>query len=64
MKRPLDIFRKEPKGPVWIAAVENAASAKAAINELCREFPGEYVIFNQETGTQLQFPCPPGEIRA
>jgi hypothetical protein len=59
MRKALDIFRKEPKGPVWIAAVQNAASARATIEEQCRKHPADYLIFNQDTETQTQVPYPP-----
>jgi hypothetical protein len=34
MKTPLDVFRKEPKGLMWIAAVESIEAAKAKIKEV------------------------------
>jgi hypothetical protein len=60
VKMSLDIFRKDPHGEVmWVAAAETPASAKAKIDELCLTQPGDYFVFNQETGRELQLPCPP-----
>jgi len=60
VKMSLDIFRKDPQGEVmWVAAADTPASAKAKIDELCLTHPGNYFVFNQETGRELQLPCPP-----
>jgi hypothetical protein len=51
VKMSLDIFRKDPQGEVmWVAAADTPASAKAKIDELCLTHPGDYFVFNQETG--------------
>jgi hypothetical protein len=57
VKTPLlDVFRKEPKGLMWIAAVDSLESAKAKIEEVRQSQQGEYLVFNQGTGKEVQLP--------
>jgi hypothetical protein len=58
---PIDILRKDAKGVVWMASAENADSAKAMVDELRRTYPGEYVVFDQDTEIKLTLPGPTGD---
>jgi hypothetical protein len=51
---PIDIFRRDAKGVVWIGSAENADSARTKIDELCSAQPGDYVAFDQEIESILQ----------
>jgi hypothetical protein len=51
MVPPLDIFRVASDGQlIWIAPAENVESAQRRIKILMSVHPGDYVIYNQETG--------------
>jgi hypothetical protein len=39
---------------MWIVAVDSVESAKAKIDEVRQTQPGEYIVFNQETGKEVQ----------
>jgi hypothetical protein len=57
VKTPLlDVFRKEPKGLMWIAAVDSLESARAKIEEVRNTQQDEYIVFNQETGKEVPLP--------
>jgi hypothetical protein len=56
VKTPLDVFRKEPEGLMWVAAVDSVESAKVKIEEVRKTHPGEYLVFNQETAKEVQLP--------
>jgi hypothetical protein len=58
---PIDILRKDEKGVVWMASAENADSAKAMVDELRRTYPGEYVVFDQDTEIKLTLAGPTGD---
>jgi hypothetical protein len=51
---PIDIFRKDAKGAVWIASAENADSARTQIEQLCSAQPADYMAFDQEAERELQ----------
>lgn len=55
---PIDILRKDAKGLVWMASAKNADSAKAVVDELRRRYPGDYVVFDQDTEIKLTLPDP------
>jgi hypothetical protein len=44
-----------------MASAENADSAKAMVDELSRRYPGEYVVFNQDTKIKLTLAGPTGD---
>lgn len=49
-----DIFRKDAAGNlIWIEAVRTHEDAKARILELATRAPGEYLVFNRNTGGKL-----------
>jgi hypothetical protein len=54
VNRPIDIFRKDAKGVIWIASVENAESARTKIDDLCSAQPADYMAFDQEIESVLQ----------
>jgi hypothetical protein len=45
-----------------MASAENADSAKAMVDELRRRYPGEDVVFNQDTEIKLTLAGPTGDI--
>jgi hypothetical protein len=54
MIEPLDIFIKLQDGTyVWKAAAESFELAKSMVEELAANAPGEYMIFNQDTGNKI-----------
>ena len=54
MLAPLDIFIKAQDGTyVWKAAVDSFELAKSKVEELAAIAPGEYMIFDQDTGEKL-----------
>jgi hypothetical protein len=50
---PIDIFRVDPKGVLWLESLGSVDEAKARIQLLAAQDPGEYVVLNQTTGTKL-----------
>ena len=54
MLEPLDIlFIKTDGTYLWKAAVESLDAAKSKIEQLATTVPGDYVIFNQNTGNKI-----------
>ena len=54
MTEPLDIFVKIENGTyVWKAAVGSLQAAKSMVEQLATVFPGEYMIFDQETSEKI-----------
>jgi len=49
MIAPLDIFRNEPDGPLWLCTVADFETAKAKVKKLHAEKPGSYFVFSQTT---------------
>jgi hypothetical protein len=41
-----------------MASAKNADSAKAVVDELRRRYPGDYVVFDQDTEIKLTLPDP------
>jgi hypothetical protein len=50
MIAPLDLFRKDSNGTLWLNSFPNLEAAIARAKELAKERPGEYFIFSQTTG--------------
>jgi hypothetical protein len=51
---PLDIFIKMEDGTyVWKAAADSFELAKSKVEQLATNVPGEYMIFNQNTGNKI-----------
>lgn len=50
---PIDIFRVDPKGVLWLESSASLDEARARISELGGSNPGEYVLLNQTTGNKL-----------
>ncbi len=50
---PIDIFRVEPKGVLWLESSPSIDEARARIQLLGTQNPGEYVLLNQTTGNKL-----------
>jgi hypothetical protein len=51
---PYDIFRTEIDGSVmWRESARTLEGAKARVRELLAIAPGDYILFNQQTGIQL-----------
>jgi hypothetical protein len=54
MLKPLDIFIKMDDGTyVWKAAADSFELAKSIVQRLASSSPGDYMIFNQETGNRI-----------
>jgi hypothetical protein len=50
---PIDIFRIEPKGVLWLESTVSVDEARARIQLLGAQKPGQYVVLNQTTGNKL-----------
>ncbi|HUL35689.1 MAG TPA: hypothetical protein VL128_17535 [Candidatus Eisenbacteria bacterium] len=51
MSAKFDIFMQLSDGqPIWIKAVESLEEAKRQLTELSEKTPGEYFIFNANSG--------------
>lgn len=50
---PIDIFRVESKGVLWLESSTSVDEARARIQLLGAQNPGEYVLLNQSTGNKL-----------
>ena len=48
----LDIFKMQEGTYVWKAAAESFELAKAKVEQLAANAPGDYMIFSQETGNK------------
>jgi hypothetical protein len=54
MTEPLDIFMKSENGTyVWKASVGSLQAANQMVEHLATTFPGEYMIFSQETNEKI-----------
>jgi hypothetical protein len=53
MTHPIDIFRMEPTGVRWLEASRSLEDAKARVKELAEKSPGEFVVLDQKTGSQV-----------
>jgi hypothetical protein len=47
---PIDIFRVESSGVLWVESATSVASAEARIQQLAVTCPGEYIILEHATG--------------
>jgi hypothetical protein len=54
-KSPLDIFRVERQGVLWMESVATLEDAKARIQQLAARESGEYVVLNHLTGDKIVF---------
>jgi hypothetical protein len=52
---PLDIFRIESNGILWLESVATLEGAKARVQQFSRGEPGEYLVVNQITGERFIF---------
>lgn len=50
---PVDIFRVDRKGVLWLESSASVDEAKARIRQLGSETSDEYVILDQVTGTKV-----------
>jgi hypothetical protein len=52
---PLDIFRVESHGVLWIESAPTLEDAKARVQQLAARESAEYVVLNQLTGDKFVF---------
>lgn len=50
---PVDIFRVETQGVLWLESAGSVDEAKARIQQLATEESSEYVVLNHTTGNKL-----------
>jgi hypothetical protein len=50
---PVDIFRVDAKGALWLESSRTIDEAKARIQQLGAKNAGEYMLLNQTTGNKL-----------
>jgi hypothetical protein len=50
---PVDIFRVDAKGALWLESSRSIEEARARIQELGSQTSGEYMLLNQTTGNKL-----------
>jgi hypothetical protein len=55
MIAPLDIFRNELNGPLWLCTVKDFETAKAKVKELYAEKAGSYFVYSQTTQHRHDF---------
>ena len=54
MREPFRIFKVQGDGSLhFVEAVQTLNAAKARVDELGKDWPGEYVIRNDETGERV-----------
>jgi hypothetical protein len=49
MIAPLDLFRTDPNGTLWLDSFPDLEAAKTRARELAASHPGEYFVFSQTT---------------
>jgi hypothetical protein len=47
---PIDIFRIESGGVLWVESANSVAGAEARIQQLALSSPGEYIVLEHTTG--------------
>jgi len=47
---PVDIFRIESSGVLWVESARSVASAEVRIQQLALSRPGEYIVLEHATG--------------
>jgi hypothetical protein len=52
---PLDIFRVERNGVLWMESAATLEEAKARIQQFAAHQPGEYVVLDHLTGNKIVF---------
>jgi hypothetical protein len=50
---PVDIFRIDTHGPLWLESSGSIDEARARIQQLGAQTSGEYMLLNQTTGSKL-----------
>jgi hypothetical protein len=50
---PVDIFRVDAKGVLWLESSRTIDEARARIQQLGAQTSGEYMVLNQTTGSKL-----------
>lgn len=50
---PVDIFRVDPKGVLWLESSASVDEAKARIQQLRADASHEYIILDQTTNTKV-----------
>ena len=65
MSLVFDVFQKEPGGSVlWRATAATMAEARAHIQKLAMEAPGEYVILDMRSGNKMVIKCDGPDVLA
>jgi hypothetical protein len=54
-QRPLDIFRVEHQGVLWMESAATLEDAKLRIQQLGMREAGEYLVLNHLTGNKFTF---------
>jgi len=52
---PVDIFRIDIQGPLWLESSRSVDEAKARIHQLGARTSGEYMVLNHATGSKVIF---------
>lgn len=50
---PIDIFRVEQTGVLWVESAATLEDAKVRIQQFAARKPGDYIVLNQLTGDKL-----------
>jgi hypothetical protein len=54
---PYDILKKDVLGnSIWVETAEDLRKARVRIEELAIHSPGEYIVFNHQTGQVVTVP--------
>jgi hypothetical protein len=62
MTIPFDIFQEYRDGEVfWLESAATHQQARGRVQELAVLTPGQYLVLNQATGTELVISAPPWE---
>ena len=48
-----DVLKRDSRGVLWIEAVDDLESARLPIQQLSSESYGEYLVFDQNTGQNV-----------
>jgi hypothetical protein len=51
----LDVFRLQDDGVLWLESAATLECAKARVQELAADAPGEYLVLDQKTGSKHVF---------
>jgi len=58
---PIDIFRIESSGVLWVESAGSVACAEARVQRLARSCPGEYLVLEHATGKKYVIKTEPPE---